>query len=118
MSAYDLYSDQTGDQPARFSHTWNPVIKKDRLPQCNISSPLGVAHGRELLDKAGLFDESISYEEDWDLWKRLAQCGARFVFTPEKSGRYYARPESQSRTRRIPDATTSNPSTAVTVEPE
>ena len=53
----------------------------------------------------GLFDESIYYESDWDLWKRFAQARALFLFVKRKSGLYHIRGDSQARTRRAPGAT-------------
>jgi GT2 family glycosyltransferase len=67
----------------------------------NVSSPLGVAHRRDLLDSVGYFDESIDILEDWDLWKRFARAGAQFVYVPSKSGLYHLRPDSLSSTGRI-----------------
>jgi len=34
---------------------------------------ISVMHERSLLDRIGLFDESLSFDEDWDLLIRLAQ---------------------------------------------
>lgn len=100
--SYDLYREGEGDAPPRFSHTWHPESRQQMLAKFNIVCPLGVAHRRELFTRAGLFDETISYEEDWDLWKRFAQAQAKFVYSAAKSGRYFVRAGSQSRTRRIP----------------
>jgi GT2 family glycosyltransferase len=48
--------------------------------------------GRQLLEKAGLFDESIThYGEDMDLAVRLADAGARFVFA-EAAAAYHHHP--------------------------
>jgi len=37
---------------------------------------------REILDKAGYFDERLFHGEDWDLWTRLAHI-SQVAFTPE-----------------------------------
>ena len=37
---------------------------------------------RDALRAAGGFDETLTVCEDWDLWQRLAQSGARFVAAP------------------------------------
>ena len=42
---------------------------------------LCLMHERALLEKTGLFDESMSRLEDWDLWIRFAQQ-TRFVYIP------------------------------------
>lgn len=52
---------------------------------------------RELAIEAGMFDESLREGgEDFDLWLRLAQNGARFTFTTEPLVRYRKRSESLS----------------------
>jgi hypothetical protein len=79
---------------------WDPSRRHDRLFRENIVTPLGVAHRRDLLARVGGFDERLRFEEDWDLWKRLARGGARFLFLPLKSGRYHIRPDSLSRAGR------------------
>src|SRR5262245_41116439 len=94
---YDLIEERPGllgDVPVR---TWNPAAVQDRLLMENIVIPLGVAHRRDLLDRVGLFDEALSFQEDWDLWMRMARAWASFLFVPSKSGRYHVRPDSQSR---------------------
>jgi hypothetical protein len=63
------------------------VPLRELLLQVHFSAPLGVAHARRLLDRTGLFDETLGVDEDWDLWKRFHQAGAVFIFTDRKSGR-------------------------------
>ncbi|HYH65245.1 MAG TPA: glycosyltransferase [Urbifossiella sp.] len=109
--AYDVYEDP-GDGPPRFSHTWDPVFKRDRLHVRNPCTPLGLAHRRSLLGLAGLFDERVAYQEDWNLWKRLAASGAVFGFTPERSGRYHRRPDGLAATRRRPTNAPREPGTS------
>ena len=70
----------------------------------NLSVPLGVAHRRELLAKAGDFDTRPWFAEDWELWKRLARCGAEFVFLPIKSGLYHSEKTSLTHTWRLSEA--------------
>ena len=77
--------------------TWQPAELYPRLFERNLATPLGVAHRRSLLERVGLFQESLpGVEEDWDLWKRFAAAGASFLFVPRKSGRYHIRPGSRS----------------------
>lgn len=96
--AYDLLEERPG--AARFGQrsTWDPQAVRDRLMHQHIVVPLGVAHRRALLDRAGLFDEALRRDEDSDLWRRFARAGAVFHFRPEKSGLYHVRPDSLSRT--------------------
>jgi glycosyltransferase involved in cell wall biosynthesis len=84
--------------------TWDPAMVRSILLHRNVACPLGVAHRRDLLDKVGLFDETISILEDWDLWRRFALRGAEFVYLPIKSGLYHIRGDSLSRTERVPEA--------------
>jgi glycosyltransferase involved in cell wall biosynthesis len=84
--------------------TWNPAMVRSILLHRNVACPLGVAHRRDLLEKVGLFDETISILEDWDLWRRFALTGAEFVYLPIKSGLYHIRGDSLSRTERVPEA--------------
>jgi glycosyltransferase involved in cell wall biosynthesis len=64
---------------------------------------LGVAHGREFGAAVGGFDENLWWDEDGDLWKRMARAGASFMYVQTKSGRYHIREGSQSRSPRITD---------------
>jgi hypothetical protein len=83
----------------------------------NVATPLGVAHSRALLDRVGLFDERLSVEEDWDLWKRFHRAGVDFLYSDRKSGLYHVRTHSQSRTKRIPDAAGDTGAAEPTLEP-
>ncbi len=84
---------------------WDPAAHRHRFPADNVFVPLGVAHRRELIDRTGGFDETLVVDEDTDLWRRFAAAGAAFAFRAEKSGLYHIRAASQSRLRRLPDAT-------------
>ena len=37
-----------------------------------ISGDVSLMHRREVFDKAGYFDESLSFGEDWDMWLRIS----------------------------------------------
>ncbi|MCC7354412.1 MAG: glycosyltransferase [Anaerolineae bacterium] len=43
---------------------------------------------QEWLDKVGLFDETMRYVEDWDLWLRLSYAGCRMDWLPQMVCRY------------------------------
>jgi glycosyltransferase involved in cell wall biosynthesis len=102
--AYD-WIDETGliPGPCEFG-TWDPAFVRDWLLMENVACPLGIAHRRDLLEKVGLFDETISILEDWNLWRRFALAGAEFIYLPIKSGLYHIRGDSLSRTERVPEA--------------
>ncbi|PZR83100.1 MAG: hypothetical protein DI537_35435 [Stutzerimonas stutzeri] len=52
---------------------------------------------RALIDEVGGFDPALPTCEDWDMWLRLARCGARFVGTPEPTALYRTSSRSMSR---------------------
>ena len=87
-----------GDQSQK--QFWNPGIVKNRFFEENVSTPLGVAHRRDLLERVAGFNESSWAQEDWDLWKRFARVGAEFLFVPIASGVYYRREGSRSQAPR------------------
>jgi glycosyltransferase involved in cell wall biosynthesis len=101
---YDQFDERPRSPSFGRLWTWDPAARRDRFPAENVFVPLGVAHRRELLTRAGGFDESLIVDEDTDLWRRFASAGARFAFLPAKSGLYHIRAASQSRTRRPPGA--------------
>lgn len=100
--AYDAVDDGVGLLGLGRRITWDPAVVRELLMYRNIACPLGIAHRRELLDRVGLFNESLHILEDWDLWRRFACAGAEFVFVPLKSGLYHIHPKSQSSTGRVP----------------
>lgn len=96
---YDLTRDD-GAPRSRIT-TWAPITRREHLFSRNIATPLGVAHRRELYCRIGGFDERLWYQEDWDLWKRFARAGARFLYLSTRSGLYHIRRDSLSRAGRI-----------------
>lgn len=48
---------------------------------------------KELFDRAGLFNESLSYTQDYEMWLRLALHNVRFDYLPEALTLYRFHPE-------------------------
>jgi glycosyltransferase involved in cell wall biosynthesis/GT2 family glycosyltransferase len=100
VCGYDLvFGDGTTTRIAR----WSPADLRHRLFEKNFATPLGVSHRRGLVETAGGFNELVTVEADWDLWKRLARAGARFRFLEGPAGRYHVREESLSRRPHVPE---------------
>lgn len=59
-------------------------LKRD-LQWCNPGGPTGssVLISRELLERAGPFNERLPACEDWEMWFRLSRLDVRFAVTPE-----------------------------------
>jgi glycosyltransferase involved in cell wall biosynthesis len=70
------------------------------LQRINLSIPLGVATRRKIYEEVGGFQPGILIGEEGVLWRRMAERGARIGFSPVIAGRYYVRPDSQSRAPR------------------
>jgi len=51
---------------------------------------------RDIIDSAGLFSESLSALEDWDMWLRIAMNGCRFDVLDEVVVRYRRQKESMT----------------------
>jgi len=98
VSCYDYTCDS--DESKAIKGTWNPRRMRDMLFMMNCSTPLGIAHRRELCARTNGFDESLWCLEDWELWKQLARAGAEFLYVPLRSGIYHIRVESRSRVPR------------------
>jgi len=92
-----LYIDSRGN-PVRFRGKWvygddeSRIIIADRCKDlflgCVVSGGgSNAVVRRSLLDEVGLFDEALSYPEDWDLWLRLSRKGP-FAYIPEPLGYY------------------------------
>jgi glycosyltransferase involved in cell wall biosynthesis len=59
--------------------TGNVTLESLLRGQCKILTSSVVAR-REVIVCVGMFDETLSYAEDYDLWLRLAQAGARIAY--------------------------------------
>jgi GT2 family glycosyltransferase len=57
---------------------------------------VSVTFKRELVERIGLYDESLRWCEDLDLWLRMAQQGCHLAFTTEPLVRYRKRESSLS----------------------
>jgi hypothetical protein len=51
---------------------------------------------RSMVEAAGSFDISLRKSPDWDLWQRIARCGATFGAVPEVLAYYRMMPHSAS----------------------
>lgn len=75
-------------------------LDRDALAVC-AAGPPGAIHSflvrRSLVVEHGGFDTSLRTNEDWDLWLRLAQSGARFAVTRSLLADYWSTPNSLSR---------------------
>ena len=94
---YDFVHD---DEPNRPPEECRPHLFRNRLMTGNIVTPLGIAHRREWIDKAGAFNELVWIDEDTDLLKRLA--AGREVPLHRRRERTLPHPaSSQSRTPKL-----------------
>lgn len=55
---------------------------------------------REIFDEVGVFDETLRFAEDFDMWLRISKAG-RIVQIPERLVDILVRPNSMQRTRSI-----------------
>lgn len=72
-------SDSTVVPPKQRGDIFMPVLLEGYVLSGSASS---VLVRRDVLDKAGYFDDRLFYGEDWDLWIRLARI-SKVDFTPE-----------------------------------
>ncbi|OWK41030.1 Acetyltransferase [Fimbriiglobus ruber] len=106
MFRYDVVEERPGHPHFGRTTTHDPATGLHRIQVVGgdtIAVPLGVIHRKELLDRAGYFDESLGrfqgQSEDADLWRRFARVGARIIPVPAVSGRYHVRADSLARAR-------------------
>jgi peptidoglycan/xylan/chitin deacetylase (PgdA/CDA1 family) len=76
---------------------WNPDVARD--PALVFNRLCGTAiHSvlirRDIVDRLGGFDTGLRTCEDWDLWRRIASMGTRFLPVPETLAFYRMRPGS------------------------
>jgi glycosyltransferase involved in cell wall biosynthesis len=60
--------------------------------ECTVLTSLTLARTSAVL-RAGLFDEAISYAEDYDLWLRMARQGSKIGYHPSILGWHRLRPD-------------------------
>jgi glycosyltransferase involved in cell wall biosynthesis/SAM-dependent methyltransferase len=89
--------DESGRLTARV-----PALPLDEDPVAVCAAgPPGAIHSflarRNVVIEAGGFDEELVTNEDWDLWLRIAQRGARFAVLDRQLAYYWSTPNSLSR---------------------
>lgn len=98
---YDVVEDRDGHPQKGHVRRYYPAWNARSLATGNVAVPLGVAHARTLVAACGGFDEGLpraqTQTEDVDLWRRFVAHGAKVLFVPHPSGRYYVRNGSLSR---------------------
>ncbi len=89
-----VYGDAIHVNPDGFFQSYFPPIQafdRDELSRsCFICQPACFIR-RSAYDSVGGVNTKLNYTMDWDLWHRLAQSGARFMYLPEllAAVRYY-----------------------------
>ena len=73
---------------------WEQQVFPLSLAMRNAMNPSAVVAPKGLVENAGGFDENreLQHTEDWDLWLRLVDIGAEFVFVNEMTGYYRQHP--------------------------
>lgn len=69
-------------------------FSKENMIKC-LPGPLPMWQ-RSMTNKIGLFDESLKYAGDWDMWLRCVDEGFKFKRIPYVLGLYYMNPEGLS----------------------
>lgn len=83
-----------------FSKKATPRFRGNLLPRLcrnNLFPIHAVFTPKPLIERVGLFDEDLSFGEDWDLWIRLARTGALWESIPKALAVYRMQSASQSR---------------------
>ncbi len=83
--------DETGGK-RKVTYSWSQDVSKNPLKELLLSCPipvLTVLIRRQAIEKCGLFDETLTYSEDWDMWLRLAlDRSNRFVIINKHLAQY------------------------------
>jgi GT2 family glycosyltransferase len=81
---------QAGRRFMEFSPSSGEVTFESLATQhCNVM--ISALVRRSMLDRVGLFDESLRSSEDFELWLRVAHAGGRFNYTRRVLARYRKR---------------------------
>jgi glycosyltransferase involved in cell wall biosynthesis len=69
---------------------WEQQVFPLSLALRNAMNPSAVVAPKILVDQVGGFDENraLQHTEDWDLWLKLVDAGAKFHFVNERTGLY------------------------------
>jgi glycosyltransferase involved in cell wall biosynthesis len=69
---------------------WEQQVFPLSLAMRNAMNPSALLVPKALVESVGGFDEdrALQHTEDWDLWLRLVEAGAEFVFVNEMTGYY------------------------------
>jgi len=114
---YDIFEERIGHPSLGTEYRYETGRHVRRLGgDDSMPVPLGVAHRRALLDRVGLFDETLLALEDRDMWSRMGAAGATVAFVPAASGRYHVRSDSLARMVRAEDRRRPGPAAPPDIE--
>ena len=84
---------------------WEQQIFPLSLAMRNAMNPSASLVPKALVESVGGFDEdrALQHTEDWDLWLRLVEAGAEFVFINEMTGYYRQHPGAGTANRQVID---------------
>ena len=100
-----IYGDAVHVSSAGYFLSYFPAIQEFNaidLTRVNFICQPACFVRRRAYEQAGKVDPALHYTMDWDLWCRLAACGAKFRYVNEvlAAVRYYPATKTLSRTRR------------------
>jgi GT2 family glycosyltransferase len=84
---------------------WEQQVFPLSLAMRNAMNPSASLVPKALVESVGGFDEdrALQHTEDWDLWLRLVEAGAEFVFVNEMTGYYRQHAGAGTANRQIID---------------
>ena len=94
IKEHEQYVEKKRDVP--YSHDFNP----DNLLVNNYFPVLCVVHEKACLERSGVFDETLTTHEDWDLWIRLSRHYT-FDHVKQVTAEFTWRTDGSSMTSRI-----------------